>query len=81
MEGHHVFKPGSHVIFENENSTPIKIKEIIYEDGYGQVSVLKAEIFPENHDFHKSHGESVLILANFDTIDQWQLTKARGQRR
>jgi hypothetical protein len=56
------FKNDSHLIFEDDSRVPITIQEIIHEEGYGQVSVLKAEILPDAHDFQNSHGEKVLDL-------------------
>lgn len=56
------FKNDSHLIFEDDSRVPITIQEKIHEDGYGEVSVLKAEIFPDAHDFQNSRGDNVLDL-------------------
>jgi len=56
------FTTDSHLIFEDDSQVPITIQEIIYEDGYGQVSVLKADILADAHGFQNSRGEKVLDL-------------------
>jgi hypothetical protein len=64
MEGvsNHVFKPGDHLIFEDDSGVPITIDEIIHEDRYGQVSIIKADILPDAHNFQNSSGETVRFL-------------------